>query len=230
MARRIEELVDQQVRRWLEESHISSRRPERQPAREGQKPMISMSREFGARGQEIGQHVAERLGFHFYAQEIVHEVARLSHVRQQVIESVDERVQSRIAYFIDEMVEGRMFAPSDYLRNLSQVIFTIARHGKGVIVGRGSQVLLEPEHTLRVRCYAPLETRIADTARREGLDSATARARVMAVDAERIAFYRQHFNADVTSPLLYDLMLNTASLGMESSVELVVQAFRARFG
>lgn len=228
MARSIEELVEHQVRRWLEAREIASRRHAEAP-HEAQHPMISVSREFGARGAEIGKHVAERLGFHFYAQEIVHEVAHRAHVRQQVVESVDERLQSRIAHFFDEMVEGRMFAPSDYLRNLSQVIITLGRHGNGVIVGRGSQVILDPALTLRVRCYAPLETRIADVARREKIDKNEARAEVLRVDAERVAFYRQHFNADVTSPLLYDLLLNTSSLGVASSVELICDAFHRRF-
>ncbi len=228
MARSIEELVEHQVRRWLEEREIASRRSQ-PPAHEAQHPMISISREFGARGAEIGKLVAERLGFRFYAQEIVHEVAHRAHVRQRVVESVDERLQSRIAHFIDEMVEGRLFAPSDYLRNLSQVIITLGRHGNGVIVGRGSQVILDPALTLRVRCYAPLETRIADVARRESIGKASARAEVLRVDSERVAFYRQHFNADVTSPLLYDLLLNTSTLGVEASAELVRDAFHRRF-
>lgn len=199
-------------------------------AREAQQPMITVSREFGARGAEIGRVVAERLGFRFYAQELVHEIAKQAQVRQQVVESLDERVQDRIEQWVGDMIEGRLFAPSDYLRNLSRVVLTLGRHGKGVVIGRGAQLILDAAHTLRLRAYAPLETRIQHVAEREGVSAAEARAWVLRVDAERIAFYRQHFNADVASPELYDMLLNTGTLPIEACAEVVIAAFRSRFG
>ena len=75
-------------------------------------------------------------------------------------------------------MDGGGFAPSDYLRNLSQVVLTLGRHGKSVIVGRGAHLILEPAHTLRVRCYAPLEWRVEQIAQRERISLAGARARV----------------------------------------------------
>ncbi len=228
MARSIDQLVNQQVLRWASEAKANA---ERESGRtEQQRPMITISREFGGRGAELGKHVAERLGFRFYAQEIVHEIARQAHVRQQLVESLDERLQDRIGQWVTEMMQGGVFAPSDYLYNLSQVVVTLGRHGRGVIIGRGAHLILAPETTLRVRAYAPLETRIEYTMARENLDRAEARAFMLKVDAERIAFYRQHFNVDVGDPLLYDMMLNTGSMSMELCADLVVQAYRTRFG
>jgi Cytidylate kinase-like family len=229
MTRSIDQLVNQQVLRWMKEERAARERG-KGPAREAQQPMITISREFGARGAEIGQIVAERLHFRFYAQELVHEIAKQAQVRQQVVESLDERVQDRIEQWVGDMIEGRLFAPTDYLRNLSRVVLTLGRHGKGVLIGRGAQLLLDAQRTLRIRAFAPLETRIEHVAKREGLGTAEARAWVLRVDAERIAFYRQHFNADVASPELYDLLLNTGTLSIEACADLVMAAFRARFG
>ncbi len=227
MARSIDQLVNQQVLRWAAEARAASERDK--GGGEQQQPMITISREFGGRGAEIGKLVAERLGFRFYAQEIVHEIARQAHVRQQLVESLDERLQDRIGQWVTELMQGGVFAPSDYLWNLSQVVFTLGRHGRGVIIGRGAHLILAPESTLRVRAYAPLDARIEYVMAREGLDRIEARAYTLRVDAERIAFYRQHFNVDVADPLLYDVMLNTGTMSVELCADLVEKAFRARF-
>jgi hypothetical protein len=228
VSRSIEQLVNQQVLRWQEEQRIAGQ--ERKPATtDAQGLMICISREFGGLGGEIGRIVAERLGFRFFAQELVHEIAKRAHVRQQLVESLDERLQSRLGQWVNEMMEGGVFAPSDYLRSLSGVVLTLGRHGKGVIIGRGAQFILEPKRTLRVRCYAPVEQRIRYIAERDHMTADQARSKVLRVDSERVAFYREHFNVDVTEPKHYDMLLNTGSMPIEQCAKLVAAAFRARF-
>jgi len=228
MSRSIEQLVNQQVLRWLEQQRAVDR-PAHEPTRQTQGPMICVSRQFGALGGEMGRRVAERLGFGFFAQELVHEIAKEAHVRQHVVESLDERLQDRVEQWVGEMMEGGMFAPSDYLRNLSKVVLTLGRHGRAVIIGRGAHLILAPTRTLRVRCYGAQEGRVRYISERDHMSLLEARAKVLRVDAERIAFYRQHFNVDVASPEHYDLMLNTSTFDLEASTDLVIRAYRARF-
>jgi hypothetical protein len=228
MSRSLEQLVNEQFQRWMQDQSAAGRKPK--PEKVAQQPMIVFSREFGGRGAEIGKSVAERLGFQFHAQELVHEIARRARVRQQLVESLDERAQDRIQQWVTEMMEGGVFAPSDYLRNLSKVIVALGRHGRGVIIGRGAHFILDPARTLRVRAFAPLEARVARIAEREEIGLVEARTKVLRVDSERVAFYRQHFNVDVADPLHYDLLLNTGTLSVETCTELVVRAFKSRFG
>jgi CMP/dCMP kinase len=228
MARSIEQLVNQQVLRWIEQQRKEERGGAK-PTREEQRPMITVSREYGARGAELGQLVAARLGFGYFAQEIVHEIAKEARVRAQVVESVDERLQDRISEWVGELIDGGAFATSDYLRNLSKVVMSLGRVGRGVLIGRGAHLILDPARTLRVRTYAPLDVRIPRCMQQDHLDEAEARARVLRIDAERMAFYRQHFDVDVADPHLYDLLLNTGTLGMEDCADLVVEAYRTRF-
>src|ERR1051325_6702337 len=96
MSRSIEQLVDQQVLKWMAERQIADRASSRPPpngngAYVEHKPVVCISRECGAGGAQIGRQVAERLGFAFYAQEIVDEIAKQAHVRRKVVESLDER-------------------------------------------------------------------------------------------------------------------------------------------
>lgn len=228
MSRSIEQLVNQQVLRW-EEQRAASRRPS-QPVREAPQPVLTISRQFGALGGEIGKRVAGILGYSFYAQELVHEISRHAHVRRKIVESLDERLQSGIAQWIASKMDGGAFAPSDYLRNLSQVVLTLGRHGRSVIIGRGAHLILDPSHTLRVRCYAPLPWRIEQIASREGISRSAARERVLLVDAERKAFFQQHFNVDNDDPQQFDVLLNTATYSLEVCTDLLCQAMHTRFG
>jgi hypothetical protein len=226
MALTIDHLVNRQILKW---------QAERQAAEQGaleagrHHPMITVTREYGARGAEIGSLAAERLGFHFYSQELVEQIAQEAHVRRQVIESVDERTQDAIDNVLGELFGGEYFAPSEYLRNLSKVVLTLGRHGKGVIVGRGAQFILHPDHTLRVRAFAPIEVRVQRIAGQRGLSADDARAEVLRVDAERAAFYKRHFGRDVRDPAHYDLLFNTGSLPVQACADIVALAFRKRF-
>ncbi|MGH8311193.1 MAG: AAA family ATPase, partial [Steroidobacteraceae bacterium] len=182
--------------------------------------MICISRQFGALGGELGRQVAERLGFGFYGQELVDEIAKQAHVRRKVVESLDERVQTGIRQWVDELMVLREFAPSDYLRNLSQVVVTLGRHGRSVVIGRGAFLILDRASTLTVRCYAPIEWRIAQVAERHNLTRANAHALLLRVDGERAAFYRAHFNADISDPEHFDLLLNVSKTPLETCAEI----------
>jgi len=227
MARSIEQLVNRQFLRWMEQQKVETKK--QKPAGDDQRPMISISREYGARGAEVGRLVAGKLGFQFHSQELVHEVARQARVRQQLVASLDERARDDIEQWVTELMEEGAFSPTDYMRNLTKVIYSLGRHGRGIIVGRGSQFILNRKRTLRVRAIAPLESRVRRIAARDGTSRGEARAKVLRIDSERIAFYRQHFDTDASDPHHYDLILNTATLPVDVCVDIVVRAFRARF-
>jgi cytidylate kinase len=235
MSRSIEQLVDQQIMKWMAERRIADRaswRPaqDEHAAHEEHRPIVCISRECGALGAHIGRQVAERLGFGFYAQELVDEIAKQAHVRRKMVESLDERRRKGMGRWIDELVRIGRFTASDYMRNLSEVVLTLGRHGGSVIVGRGAFFILDARFTLRVRCRAPLEWRIAQMAKRRNLTEAEARAMVQRIDAERVEFYRDNFDVDVRQPEHFDLLLDTSATGEKECVEAIALAFEARFG
>jgi cytidylate kinase len=235
MSRSIEQLVDQQILKWMAERRIADRaswRPaqDEHAAHEEHRPIICISRECGALGAHIGRQVAERLGFGFYSQELVDEIAKQAHVRRKVVESLDERRRKGVLRWIDELVRVGRFTPSDYMRNLSEVVLTLGRHGGSVVVGRGAFFILDARFTLRVRCRAPLDWRVAQMANRRNLSEAEARAMVLRIDAERVDFYSENFNVDVRQPEHFDLLLDTSATPEQASVEAIIGAFEARFG
>jgi cytidylate kinase len=225
----VQQLVDQEFWRWLSAQQNKDAIPESR-VRTRQKPMITISREYGARGGELGRRVARKLGIEFFGQELVHEVARRADVRQKVVEALDERTRTGVELWIDELLHLRSFAVDDYLHGLSETVTAIARHSPGVIVGRAGHLLLQSKWTLCVRCVAPLPTRVGWVKERERLNEREAEARIAQVDGERREFYRKNFDADVESPVDFDLVINTGALGMAEAERLIVEAYRNRFG
>ena len=219
--RSVDAIVEQQVQKWLQERRASS------PARPA--PVISVSRQYGARGAELARRVAERLRFHFWDQEILHEIARHAHVSERLVAAFDEHHRAAMVETVRSMMRAGPLSASEYFHELARVIQSIAAGGAAVLVGRGAQYLLDPRTVLRVRAVAPLEARVRGLCDRRGLDEAEARAEIATVDADRAAFMRDHYGKDVDDPDGYDLVVNTATVPLERAVELVVTAYDARF-
>jgi cytidylate kinase len=226
MAWSIEEQVDRQIRKWLEQQ----RRSEQEPRVGEQQPMICISREFGAQGLEIARIVAGRLDFDLYERDLVEEIAHSARLRQRAFESLNAATRSELNRRIEEQFTRGAFATSDYLRTLSQILLTLGRHGHGIVVGRGAQFVLDPGATLRVRVYAPMDIRVARVAASLDLPPQEARARVLHEDAERAAFCWRNFGRDVRDPASYDLLLSSGSLSLAACSSLVIDAFQAKLG
>src|SRR5580698_10565418 len=114
----VDHFVNRQILLWQEERRIAERKGIE--GKSAQQPMVCLSRQYGARGAEMGRLVAEQLGFRFYAQELIHDVAEEAQVRDQLVESLDERVRDGISKWMSALVERGAFEPSDYLHNLSK--------------------------------------------------------------------------------------------------------------
>jgi hypothetical protein len=229
MARNLEVIVEEQVQRWNELRSQEERPRERTSVAEAP-PMVSISPEMGSLGLTVARRFGERLGFQVYERELVEMIAQTARVRQYLVESVDQHVQTAIENWVGRQLGTAFFAESDYVKNLSKVLLTLAHHGKGIIVGRGAQFVLPPDRTLRIRVVSPVDLRVQRIAEREKLDPREARSKVLRIDADRVAFVRRHFDRDLGDPLNYDLVLNTAMLDVDACADLVHTAYQSRFG
>ncbi|MCK5688579.1 cytidylate kinase-like family protein [Myxococcota bacterium] len=233
MARNIENIVNQQVRRWDSmrlATEPSFNVPPKNLVQKCQKPMITISREMGSLGTSIARGLAEKLDFQLYDKELVDLIAEQANIRGALVESVDERMQDAMDNWIAEQFGIGAFAHSDYLEELSRVLLTLGRHGQGIIIGRGASFILDPKHTLSIRIIAPLDLRIERMGEREGLNTREARALVLRVDSERSAFRKRHFNQKSSPPLDYDFVFNTASYTVTECIATAEAAFKVRFG
>lgn len=230
MSRSIEQMIDERILRWENERRSATPPPSSVHRVPVQRPMVTISRECGSLGGALGRLVSSRLGFAFYSQELVHKIATVARVRATTVGSLDEQARGGLEIMLREMIDGEAFAADDYLFHLRRVIRNTGCEGRGVIIGRGGHLLLDPSLTLRVRTYAPLEARAANLAERQQLSPDEALATVRRVDKERAAFYRKYFDVDWSDPALFDVTVNTFAVPLEQCAEIVAAAFRVRFG
>ncbi|MEN8181115.1 MAG: cytidylate kinase-like family protein [Myxococcota bacterium] len=219
--RSLDALVGYQVRRWdLEEEKRAPRGP---------LPCVAMSRLPYSGAAEVGRKVAERLGFGFFGIEIVDQIAREQGIQRDLVEGVDERVRSAIDRWVVDAFRQRPFNESDYLRGVVRTVATLGERGLAVILGRGSPFILGEARTLRVLVVAPRQWRIARRLEEEGGSAEEAEERIELDDESRIRFLRADFKVEPNDPGLYDLVVNTATLGFDGAAELMVEALARKF-
>ena len=219
--RDIEVRVDHQIRCWelARRSSVS----------EAPLPCVALSRPLGAGAAELGQRVAELLGFSFFDREIVEWMAERTGHREQLIAGVDAHIRNTIDRFITDGFTHERFAESDYLRQLVRIMAILSERGGAVILGRGAQFILPPERALRALVVAPRADCVERLRKRQAISAAEAEEMVRQADASRREFLRYHFHREPNDPVDYDLCVNTSSLTLEAAAQLLLAAYHERF-
>ena len=213
MARSVEALVEQQSRRW------QLMRAERREVE--RRPVLTVSRQHGAGGGELVKLLARELGFDVFDREILHQIAESTHLSEQVVSSLDDKARELLTEWLSGMASHDYLSSVEYRYQLARVVGAIAHHGGAIILGRGAHLILGRGEALRIFVVAPLEARVATLMRREGIPEREARRQIQAVEADRSAFLMKHFHAQLGDPAHFDLVVNTAQLGVERAAAAV---------
>jgi len=217
----IKQFVTEQVKKW---EHMYS-----QTGRQAEPrlPSITLSMEPGSGGSILAQQIADRLEFDLFNREIVEEIAKSAEIRETVIETLEKDRLSGIEDFIASLVKDYYIHPDLYLEHLFKVISTIAKHGRAVIVGRGANFILPAHEIFAVRVIAPLEIRIRNVALKYNVAAEEAKRRVIQRESRRKAFVGHSFNADISNPIHYDMVINTGKIRIAAAAEAVIAAVMA---
>ncbi len=219
----LDELVSRQIRRWEFERNAQAPRPA--------PPCIALSRLPRSGGAAVGQQVADKLDYGFFGIEIVERIARERGIQQDLVKGLDERVRSVIdRYVVDSFnVRSASLTESEYLRHLVTTLATLGEQGRAVILGRGAPFILSPDRTLRVLVVAHTELRLERAMRETGLERDAALELLRNEDSERRHFLGHHFGVTPDDPTLYDLVVNTGTLGIDGAATAIVDSVSLRF-
>jgi cytidylate kinase len=212
----IKQFVKEQIKKW-ERMYLQEN-----GKAEARLPVITVSSEPGSGGRIIAQEIAKRLDFDYFNRDIVEGIAESAEIRSTVIDSIEKERLSGIEDFIASLIKDNYLYPGIYLQHLLKVVGTIGKHGHAVIVGRGANFILPPDERFSVRVIAPQEIRVQNVAKWHKVTLEKARQRVIRRESKRRAFVRQSFNAKITDPHNYDLIINTGKMRIESAVEAVI--------
>jgi len=228
-----EKLIERQIRFWELQRQKGKERERPGRGKSGPVmfgPYLLISREKAAGGRTVAALAAERLNWQVFDREIVDEIARRAKMRQQLIESLDERGRGGLEDFIRDFLGSEPIAPGDYLYQLKQVLLTLGHQGDVVIVGRGAEYVLPSQFGVRIRMVAPLDVRIERVRKAQGLTLEAARSQVAQVDREREKFIRSHFHQALRNPLDYDVVINTGQMSAEGAAEIVLATLQNKLG
>jgi cytidylate kinase len=180
-------------------------------------PLITISQDYGSHGYYAAQKVAQELQLELYDDETLREAAGKLRIKTDNHNALKEQVPG----FFDRHMGVK---PDVYLDVLQGVVYHMSSENRGVIVGHGSQVLLKDFGcALHVRIISPVEKRVRYFMEKQGIEENLARKIVRSKDDEFKGFFRYAFNMDINDPLLYDLVINTDKIGIETVISHIVE-------
>ena len=195
--------------------------------------IITIAREYGSGGAEVGRKVAETLGWEFLDGSLIQKIAAVARVRASVAREYDERPNSWLQRFAagfrfaasESYASGRLeIADANSMRALTEhAIRTAADIGSCVVVGRGSQCILrDRDDALHVFVYAPIKVRMQRLNGRLP-QQRDLRDTMADIDRERATYVHQHYGRVWDDRCLYDLCVNTAH-GTSVAAGIILEA------
>ncbi|MBB6145599.1 cytidylate kinase [Silvibacterium bohemicum] len=202
----------------------------------GDRPLIrviTVEREYGSKGAEYAEHLAERLGWRLIDQCLIEEIAQKAGVTKKLAERCDERLDPWYHRFGKAFWHGsleRLPAPSDLdvfdsdrmVEFVRDYLTGIAEQGSCVVVGRGAAAMLaRAPGAFHVFVYASMWRKILWFEENFPEHAREAEQELLATDRRRAAYIRRYFDQDWTDRRLYHLMLNSC-MGFDAMVQATI--------
>lgn len=200
--------------------------------------VITIGRQFGSGGREIGQRLSEKLDIPLYDHRLVSMAAEQLGVRKEDAERVDE---SSLNSFVSsytvtpgmyvDFINAASYVQSfdeDVCRKQSEIIRNLAQKGPCIIVGRcADYVLRDQADLINVFICAEKEDRKKRIAEIYGLTERKAAERIRKTDRERRFYYEMHTGLEWGSINSHQMLLNVSMLGMDRIVEILAMIYRS---
>ncbi len=193
-----------------------------------QKPIVTLSRERGCRGQEIAKLLSHELQYGLFGRQIIDYIAQHLGVRSELVESLDEKDRSELELWVGNLFSDHLFDHDEYSHALCEVMRAISLQGGLVIIGRGANHILKSANAFHVRVVAPVKTRMRNLLELEGKSETRALEEINRVDEERRHFVKRYFKRDIDNPIDYDLVINAEHLPIHAITKTIMATMRAR--
>ena len=197
--------------------------------------IITIGREFGSGGREIGRKLAETLGYEYYDKEIITEIAKRTEFSEQYVHEVLENnphdlfpiTVGHSFTFIDAYALQRKQAVFNEQKN---VIRQMAETTNCVIVGRCSDYILQDMHPLRIFVYSTLEDKLKRCRERESNVSHISDKKLLklikTMDKNRAKYYEFYTGKSWANKVNYDIMVNTSKLNIDDFVQSLAKLYK----
>ena len=179
--------------------------------------IITISRQIGSLGDEIARETANTLGYEYIEKVQISEILSRLGFSLSDIDKFDEKKPS---VWQSLSIQKELFA--HFIR---AAVYELAARKNVVIGGRGGQIILKDiPGVLSVRVIAPFETRVSCLMEQRGYEEHDAQRIILQGDKDSSGYLSTYFDANADDSALYDVVINTRSMTLEKSVELIACA------
>ena len=203
------------------------------------KIIITIARQYGSGGREIGERVAAKLNIPIYDKLLITEAASKGNLNEEVIKKADESAANSLLYTLAvgsntlgaAMHFGYKMPLNDKLFLLqSEVIKDYAKEGSGIFIGRCADYVLRDEtNILRLFIYGDLDHRQARVQERHPeLKSSQIIDAINKTDKRRSTYYNFYTGNKWGKYDNYDIAINASTLGIDGTAELIVECAKKK--
>lgn len=200
--------------------------------------IITIGRQFGSGGREIGYMVADKLGIKLYDKEMLQRAAQDSGICEELFESHDEKPSNSFLYSLVMDTYSMGYSgntyndmPINHKIFLAQfdAIKKIANEGPCILVGRCADYALEGyPNLLSVFIHADLDARIKRIAKKYDLTDAKAKDLIIKTNKKRASYYNYYTDKRWGDADSYDVCLDSSVLGLEGTAEAIIKLIEVK--
>lgn len=193
--------------------------------------VITIARQYGSGGREVGLKLAELTGLSYYDKDLITMAAQKSGLNQAVLHAADEKAANSLLYTLAlgssayHAGANNLHVPlNDKLFTVqSEIIRDIAKENKGaIIVGRcADYVLADHTNLLRVFISADFDNRVQTIMKRHDLSENDAKDLIVKTDRRRSNYYNYYTGGKWAKLENYDLIVSTDKIGIENAAKLI---------
>ena len=198
--------------------------------------IICISREYGSGGRAVGELLSEKLGIPFYDKEILSRVAKESDMSEEFVKNHEESatyshiLNVPIGHRFPGVETEEIMTPEKLFMIQAKVIHELAsEHDSCIFVGRCADVVLKDhENCYSFFIHSPVKDRIKRLVETEGVSERQAKKMIKQTDWERSSYHNYYTKQKWGDPGNYDLMINTAAVGIDGAVETIKNYLKTR--
>lgn len=187
--------------------------------------IITISREFGSGGREIGKRLADKLGYAYYDKEIITAIAKETGMTEEYINNISEKVLYPYAFqFARSFVTSSTFQSNqtEVLVAQQKILKEIAKKGNCIIVGRGANVILKEYNPMNIFVYANMESKINRCKQKaeesEEFNDKELEKKIKQIDKNRREFHNVISNIEWGEKSNYHLCINTSNIEIKTII------------
>lgn len=198
--------------------------------------IITISREFGSGGREIGKRLADELNLSYYDKEIIMQIANETGMSEEHINNISERriytypINFSRSFSVYPTIQNNQ---TQVLVAQQKIIKQIAEKGNCVIVGRGANAILKDYNTVDIFVYANMKSKInrcKNKRKDEDITDKELEKKIKQIDKNRKDYHKVISNIEWGQKENYDICINTSEIEIKKIVPSLAKYIESYLG